>query len=214
MIRVDLIPEKDRRPRASLFGGPGDGPAREVIVGILVAVVGFFLALHLLVGLGMLWRMADHAALRMRWSSLGTERQKVDAVLDEQAVLDGKLLAVKPLMPAKPVSWTRFLNEVSDSVPQGVWLRGFVYDKDILMIYGSAVSKTKNEMVITGDFVAALKASSMVENFFGGIAVDAIQRREGFSVPVVDFALKAQRLIQVTTEGTKGKKKKKKKSRK
>jgi Tfp pilus assembly protein PilN len=100
--------------------------------------------------------------------------------------------SLRPITVIPQFHWARLLNDISDSVPKGVWLREIIFEKGSMSIYGSSVSKMKTEMVETGNFVASLKEKFSIQESFAGVDVDSIQRRENTAVSIADFNLKAK----------------------
>jgi Tfp pilus assembly protein PilN len=100
--------------------------------------------------------------------------------------------AVRPITSLQQIRWARLLNEISDSIPKGVWLREILFEKGTIAIYGSSVSKMQTEMVEAGNFVAALKEKASIKEGFSGVNIDSIQSRENSPVAVADFTLKAK----------------------
>ncbi len=90
----------------------------------------------------------------------------------------------------------KMMNEISDSIPRGVWLREIRYDGALLSIKGSAVSKVNNEVIIAGDFVTALKEKPAITEHFMGLQLESIERRENSVAAIVDFLLKAKMKVQ------------------
>lgn len=193
MIKVNFIPQEARKDRGNIWQD-GFGPlTREAILGILVAGAGVLVLLHLaLAGLALV-KAAQHTMLQVRWASMGAQKKVLDDVTNETKTLQTKMNALRAITSAQGVVWARLMNEVSDSVPKGVWLREIHFDRGQFTIRGSAVSKVKNEMIIVNNFVAMLKEQPGLKGAFTGIDVDSIERREGTALSIADFALKAKR---------------------
>lgn len=195
MIKVNFIPQEARKNRGNIWQD-GFGPLpREVILGILVAVAGVLVSLHLLLAGLALARAAEHTMLQIHWGSMGAQKKVLDDITNETKVLQTKMNALRAITSAQGVIWARLMNEVSDSVLKGVWIREIRFEKGLLVINGSAVSKVKNEMIIVNNFVAILKEQPELKKSFTGIDVDSIERRENTALSIADFSLKAKRKI-------------------
>lgn len=193
MIRLNFIPAQARTQRTNLVGEDFGGVPGEIILGGIVALAGFLVLVHVALAGVAVYKLARHKILEVRWGSLGADRQAYDEVTRELSGLQLKMNTLRPITSAQGLDWARLLNELSDSVPKGVWLREVVYDKSSFTIYGSSVSKVKNEMVEAGNFVAAIKEQPSIRENFAGVDVDSIQRRENTSVSIADFSLKVRR---------------------
>ncbi|MEI6438113.1 MAG: PilN domain-containing protein [Candidatus Omnitrophota bacterium] len=195
MIKVNFIPQEARKNRGNIWQD-GFGPLpREHILGFLVAGAAVLLVAHLaLVGLT-LAKAAQHTMLQVRWGSMGAQKKALDEITNETKALQVKMNALKVVTSAQGVVWARLLNEVSDSVPKGVWIRELRFDKGLFSVEGSAVSKVRNEMILVNNFVAALKEQPEMKKNFSGVDVDSIKRREGTALSIADFTVKAKRKL-------------------
>ena len=193
MIKLNFIPEQQRRQSAGIVGEDFGGVPGEVIVGVLAALAAFFILLHMALAGVAVYKLASHKLLESRWNSMAADKKICDQVADELKVIQARMNSLRPITTVPQVHWAMLLNELSDSVPKGVWLREVLFEGGAMTIYGSSVSKMKTEMVETGNFVAALKEKASIKNNFTGVDVDSIQRRENTAVSIADFTLKARR---------------------
>ncbi len=193
MIKLNFIPEQQRCQGGGLIAEDIGGVRTEIIVGGIAALLGFLVVVHLLLAAGAVYRMASYKILEARWNAMSGDQKAYNEVSNEIKSIQGKMAVVRPITSAQSLHWARFLNELSDSVPKGVWLRELVFEKKDLTIHGSSVSKMRNEMVEAGNFVAALKEKQSIRDSFTGVDVDSIQRRESVAVSIADFSLKAKR---------------------
>jgi Tfp pilus assembly protein PilN len=193
MIKLNFIPEQQRQQSTGIVGEDFGGLPGEVLVGIFVALAAALLFVHAALGGITVYKLTAHKLLEVRWNSMAADKKACDAVADELKVLQTRLNSLRPIISTEQSQWARLLNELSDSVPKGVWLRELLFEKGSMSIYGSSVSKMQTEMVETGNFVAALKEKPSIKDSFMGVDVDSIQRRENTSVSIADFTLKAKR---------------------
>ncbi|MBF0619906.1 MAG: PilN domain-containing protein, partial [Candidatus Omnitrophica bacterium] len=138
------------------------------------------------------FQIGHHKVLEAQWTSMAQIKTAYDRITAETSLLQRKMNAVKSISNARGAGWARVLNDLADAVPKGVWIRKIAYEKGLLTISGSAVSKTRNEMIIANNFVATLKEKSSIRDYFFGLDVDSIQRREGSALSIADFTLKAK----------------------
>jgi len=193
MIKLNFIPEQQRRPSAGIVGQEFGGIPGEVIVAVLAAVAAFFIFMHIALATITVYQLAAHKILEVRWNGMAADKKVCAEVADELKGLQAKMNSVRPITSVQQIHWTKLLNELSDSVPKGVWLREIIFEKGSMAIYGSSVSKMQTEMVETGNFVAALKEKSSIKEGFTGVDIDSIQSRENSPVSIADFTLKAKR---------------------
>ena len=193
MIKLNFIPEQQRQQNGGIFTEDIAGVPAEIILGGIVALAGFLVAVHMVLAGVAVYRMAAYKMLEARWNGMSGDQKAYNEVSNQIKIIQGKLGGVRAITSAQGLHWALFLNELSDSIPKGVWLREIVFDRKDLAIYGSSVSRMKNEMVEAGNFVTALKEKRSIKDAFVGVDVDSIQRRENIAVQVADFSLKARR---------------------
>ncbi|MBF0569553.1 MAG: PilN domain-containing protein [Candidatus Omnitrophica bacterium] len=193
MIRLNFIPENVRQKSGDLFEDGLGAIPREVIVGAMVAVLALLLVAHAVLGVAYLARSVEYGVLAGEWKSLQADQKTVVEVLDATKEAQAKLNALRPLMSESQVLWSQLINDVSGSVPKGVWLTQVALDKGVLGVYGNAVSQKKNEMLLVGNFVTTLKQKPSFIERVVSVDVDySIHRRENSTLSVAEFTLKAK----------------------
>ncbi len=193
MIKINFIPQETRKKRGNPWQD-GFGPIpREEVIGFLVAAAAILVSFHIFWAVMALVKVAQHTMLEVRWGALGPEKKALDEVTNETKLLQTKMNALRIITAEQGGNWARLLNEVSDSVPKGVWIREMKFEKGVLTINGSAVSKDKSEMIIVNNFVAAIKDQSAMKKGFVSIDVDSILQRENSLLSIADFSMKARR---------------------
>ena len=193
MIKLNFLPEGSRKAQGGVLDD-GIGPLRrEVILGAVVAAAALMALVHLaLLGLAGV-KIAKHTMHQVQWSAMSADKKFLDDIITETRGVQVKMAGLKAVTSGQGLSWGRLLNEISDSVPKGLWVRQLRFEGGTLTIDGSSVSKARNEMIIVNNFVAALKERSALKAGFNGVDVDSIERRENSSVSIADFSLKARR---------------------
>ena len=191
MIRLNFIPEYERKDKGGLLSD-GWGIPPEVVAGIIFAVVGFVLLVHVSLGALAAFKLAQQQLLQVQWNAMAADKKVVNDVFSETKAMQAKFTALKPITSQANFLWAHLLNDISDSVPKGIWLREIAFNRGILNISGSAVSKMKDEMISAGNFVSALKEKPTMKESFTGIDIDSIQRREDTALSIADFSLKAK----------------------
>ena len=193
MIKINLIPQEQRRSRGG-FWDEGFGPLpREVLLGVVVAAAGLLLVVHVALALVAFGKVTRQVMLAARWHAMDGDKKTLDMLTDEAKDIQGKMSALKVITASQGMSWGHLLNDLSDSVPKGVWLRRLRFENGGLTIEGSAFSKAQNEMINANNFVAALKTKPSFKEYFTGIDVDSIRRRENTPIAIADFSLKAKK---------------------
>ena len=120
------------------------------------------------------------------------DKTKVDKVINEMRSLQAKIGAIDQVTTGKKILWAQKLNEISDSIPRGVWLNKVSTDDGIFFLDGGAVSKTHDEMINIGNLASGLKNKKHFTVGLQNIEVGSIQRRLIRNTEVVDFLITAK----------------------
>lgn len=192
IIRLNFIPAEMCREKNRWWASGIAGIPLERIVGIFLAAAAFIILFHIVLLVVMAVKYTENRILEARWSASSPEKQAVDLLSNEARDLRATLDAFKPVLSQGNIHWPRLLADISASMPKGIWLTSMTYADGQLVILGSSVSKTRNEMVSPGMLVSALKQKDAVRQFLSTIDVDSIQRREAAALSIVDFTLKAR----------------------
>lgn len=192
MIKIDLLPNDLRKDKTGLLdGGFGSVPS-EVVFGLFLAAGGFLLAIHLLLAAVALGKITQHKILDSRWQAMGVQKKAYDDVFSEAKILQARMSTLRPITSERGFAWSTLMNDISDSVPKGVWLKEISLNKKLLTISGSSVSRVQAEMMAAGSFAAALKEHPKVSEYFLSVDVDSIQRRDVQGLSLADFTIKAK----------------------
>ena len=93
-------------------------------------------------------------------------------------------------MGGERIFWSQKLNEISDSLPRGVWLNKIILSGETLLIQGSAVSKDTTEMVHVHNFTSNLKNLKNFRSYFNDIELELIKTRKVNVTQIADFTIK------------------------
>ncbi|MBF0123361.1 MAG: hypothetical protein HQL21_08175, partial [Candidatus Omnitrophica bacterium] len=113
MIKINLVPELERKDKGGFLNGGVGGYPQEIIAGVLVAVFGLLLMIHAVFGGIAFWKIIERNILQARWNSLAADKKMVDEVSDRIRVIQMKMAAVRPIMAANSILWSGFLKDVS-----------------------------------------------------------------------------------------------------
>lgn len=193
MIQFNFIPEQLRKERAGFLSHGLGGVPAEIFIGISLMVFGIMLLVHVSLVGTLLFQVGRHQILQMKWNAMDTDKKVFDDISNESKTIQNRLNSLKPITSQAGFLWSRLFNDISDNVPKGVWLRQIDFNRGLLTISGSSVSKMANEMVTAGNFASALNKKSSVKDFFTDVDVDFIQRRTGTTLSIADFRLKTRR---------------------
>lgn len=192
MIEINLVPpQMRRRKRGRGLLGVGFNIPREVIIGLVGGLFVILLLISILLQTTIFMQFAERKALKKEWEEILPSKARVDAVLGQLRSLQSKVKSIENITGAEDIVWSAKLNDISDSVPRGVWIKSIIGNEQRLVIEGSSVRKVKDEMINVHDFAASLKAQKNFLKNINDLEVGSIQRRNIKNIEVADFSITA-----------------------
>lgn len=183
MITINLLPQDlrkiERRPVLS-----SNVPYKIYIAGfvLLLIIVHFcFLSLALI-------KQVQVVSLRRGWNMIAPQSKETIGLKAEIKDMEAKIVSMNDVL-SRRASITELLSSLNAAVPKGLWLERFSFVNDGLMIQGSVVSLTQNEMTIIGKFLQDIKSNKVFSTLFSKIELNSVQRRTIKTFDVVDFVV-------------------------
>ncbi|MFH0940817.1 MAG: PilN domain-containing protein [Candidatus Omnitrophota bacterium] len=127
-------------------------------------------------------------SLRGSWGKVELQFKDSVSIKAEIKGLEAKANSMKDILSRK-ANMTELLSSLGLAVPKGLWLERFTYSNDGLIIQGSVVSLTQNEMSIIGKFLQDIKNNKTFVSLFAKIELNSVQRRTIKAYDVVDFVV-------------------------
>ena len=192
MIEINLIPPQLRRKRKGrgLLGGNFNIP-KELIVGLVGGFFVILLLISILFQATIFIKFIQRKNLKKQWEEILPTKTRVDLVVNQLRTLQSKMKSIEDITGAKDIVWSAKLNDISDSLPPGVWLKSVIGNEQKLVLEGSSVSKGKDEMINVHDFASNLKNQKNFSVYLSDLEVGSIQRRTIKNVEVADFSISA-----------------------
>ncbi|MFA5089262.1 MAG: PilN domain-containing protein [Candidatus Omnitrophota bacterium] len=191
MIDINLVPQHLRKRKNKNLGA-GLSIPKETVVGIGGGFIVLLVFVHLLLQFVIFSKYSQHKNLEQKWQEILPAKTRADVVTNDLRILQTKLKSLQGIVGKEQLTWAKVLNEISDHVPRGVWLRQIAFDGDILFIEGSAVSKGKDEMINVHRFASNLNGQGEFLNKLADLEVGSIQRRKINNTEIADFSIKAK----------------------
>ena len=196
MIEINLLPEHLRRKKKPQFLKTDMlNLSKETIIGLFGGLIVLLIFLHLILFIVTAAKYIQYRSLKKQWAKILPAKEEVDGVLNELRSLQNKLTSIEKVTTGKRISWSSKLNDISDSIPRGLWLTKISLGAKIFLMEGSAISgKLGNDMASIGVFTTNLKTRKNFMNSLKNLEVGSIQRRQIKSTEVADFliTIKAQ----------------------
>ena len=193
MIEINLVPGHLRRKRKSKAKTAERlHIPREKLIGLGGGFIVILIVADILLQVFILVKYMHFKNLKSQWEEIRPEKENTDRVITELRVLENKQRSTSKIAMGKNILWAEKLNQISDSVPRGVWFRKVSLVNDALIIEGSAVSNQKDEMINVHEFTSNLKNNRNFLNEFSGIDLGSIQRRNIKKLDIADFTITAK----------------------
>lgn len=193
MIEINLVPEHLRKKKRSQPSSSGEGSNLNVkIVGSTIGLIFCLICAHVIMQFFINEKFNEHKEYTARWQKILPHKNKADEILKIMKEIKEKVASVEGAVNEKEISWASKLNIISDSLPRGVWLMRVSLDGEVLIVQGSAVSKTKIEMINVHNFTSELKQDDSFMDHFQDIDLGLIKSRKVDGTQVADFTLTAE----------------------
>lgn len=129
MITINLLPEELRAKESSLaqFKIDFKGNAR-LFKNVAISAVAVLIVTHIVLFFIGARSSSLSGGLERKYSRLLPEKKEYESLKVEADIANGKAKAIDGLL-ANRFSWAGKLNELSDCVPQGIWLTDLSYDE-------------------------------------------------------------------------------------
>ncbi|MDP3791821.1 MAG: hypothetical protein Q8R38_07250 [Candidatus Omnitrophota bacterium] len=175
MIEINLLPEelKKKKRSASKIDVMNIDLQKILFVRIAIVAAVIFVAIQVLVfGLGFLGSIIFNS-MEKGYNKMLPQKQEADKLQAQISKMSRKVSAIDELM-VKRFSWTKKLNDLSDSTTPGVWITQLEYDEKLVerpRASGNNTSKGKDgaegrqamEKVVERYLIISGAASSMGE---------------------------------------------------
>lgn len=183
MININLLPKNLRRTERKIVL-----PYKAYV--LMVAAV--FLLLHLLLLSAAGIKKVHVMSLRHNWERLAPQSKEFLARRNEIQAAEAEIASLETFL-GRPFSLTEMLSVLAAAVPKGLWLDRLSLSPQNIVIQGSVVSLTQNEMTIIGKFLQEIRIHKTFASAFEKIELNSVQRRTVKSYDVVDFVLVGER---------------------
>ena len=191
MIEINLVPDHLRRKRKSSLTNKINIP-KESLIGLAGGLLAILFIIHLSLFILTLLNSQSYTQLRKQGQQLQLGKTKIDQIIKDLRDLQQKAKSIEKIDTHENLLWSKKLNEISESIPRGVWLRKISLKDNVFTIDGSSVSKDNDQILYVHTFVNNLKNQPEFLKHFIEFEIDSIQRSKTQMVDLVDFSIKAK----------------------
>lgn len=192
MIEINLLPPQLRKKRkaANLVSQSINLP-RETLIALVGGFLFLLLFVHAVLQFIIAIKFVQIKKYERQLTKIAPEKTNADQVIQELRILQSKVKSIEGVADQRKTLWAKKLNAISDAAPRGVWLTRLTFQDGVIILQGSAVSKSKNEMSNVHAFTSNLKNShDFVENL-SNIELGLIKTRKINATQVADFTISA-----------------------
>ncbi len=179
MIEINLLPKGLRKTEKRV-----DLPCKAYVILFVI----FLLFLHVVLFSLFLYKNIQVASFTHTWNGLAPKSKDSSQMREKIKVLEVDVASMKKIF-ARRVVLTELFSSLNNAIPKGLWLERLSYSEEGLVLQGSVVSLSQNEMTIIGKFLQELKSSDVFSSVFSKIELSSVQRRMIKTYDVVDFVL-------------------------
>jgi|SRR3989338_5090658 len=192
MIEINLLPPQLRKKRktANLVSRTIALP-RDTVIALAGGAIFFLLFVHAVLQFVIAIKFVQIKRYERQLEKIAPDKANADRVVQELRVLQAKVIAIEDVAGQRKVLWAKKLNEISNALPPGIWLTRLAFQDGLLVMQGSAVSKTKNEMSTVHSFTANLKNEQGFNDSLSNIELGLIKSRKINTTPIADFTITA-----------------------
>lgn len=189
MIEINLLPPNLRKKKKKQNPLRIPNIPKEAVIGLIGGEAALLFLAHVILTMAMVANFTQRGRLEDELKKVSSQWEEAKNILGELRTMQNKLSAIEKVTTQQRTSWSQKLNDISDSLPRGVWLNKLSLDRKILLIDGSAVSKERNEMISVGTFASSLKNQKTFTEGLENIEVSSIQKRLIKQTEVSDFLI-------------------------
>lgn len=190
MIEINITPEHLRKKQKTrILASSIFHFSREALIGLIGGFLVFLFSIHFILQMIVFVNYAQYKRNQKQWAHILPEKQKADIIIFELRDLQGKIKSIEKVRTEKRILWSQKLNEISDTLPRGVWLNKMSVNQTVLLIDGSVVSKSKDEMASVSSFASNLKNNSKFMQGLKSLELGSMQRRQIKAADLADFII-------------------------
>jgi len=187
MIEINLLPEELRKKKE-----PAINLTQEIgkfKVWIAAGFAGVLILIAAFLFLGSVIRKTQINSLLAKERGFSSKLSQIEAVNKEISGLKVKMGILDELTRRRYL-WAEKLNQLSDLILPGIWFTHVYTDSENrLIIEGSVISKSEEEMASVGKFMKNIKDNQQFFKDFKNIKLESVQRDNKNNIDIVNFRI-------------------------
>ena len=175
-------PERETASRASSFGQD------QLFIYAIPVLLGLLVCAHIYLAVISSLKHGQLVALNGQWVKLEPQKKALDGFNQLYAGVSQDASLTQSLIK-KRILWSQKLNELSLSLPAGVWFNEIAVSAKDIVIQGSVISQSKEEVNLVNQLLENLKADSEFSQDFASFELSNVQKHVVGGYDIADFIL-------------------------
>lgn len=194
MIEINLIPEELRsrvvKPVKTVASGSSakQQPGPQLLILIIPVIFAVLIITHIyFISLGVT-RSVQLNVLKKKWENALPNIKALEEFNAEHSLISGDAKEVQKLIFEK-INWSEKLNDLSLSLPAGIWVELISVSGKEFYLRGKAVSLDKSEVSLIHNYIEGIKSQPGFMKNFNSLEITSIQKGTIKAYEVADFSL-------------------------
>ena len=196
MIEINLLPEELRiKTKAksieheTVLSSPGSVTIQDqLFIYAIPVLLGVLVCAHIYFALISSSKNGQLVALNRKWVQLEPQKKAFDEFNNVYSATSADA-GMTQLLIKKRIIWAQKLNELSLSLPAGVWFNEIAINAKDIVIQGSVISLAKEEVNLVNKLLENLKADSEFSKDFVSFELSNVQKHSVGGYDIADFML-------------------------
>jgi Tfp pilus assembly protein PilN len=183
MIEINLLPpelrdvDKDKKTTTLEL---------SKLILLVPACVALLFCVHVVLWVGGMMRVGTVKRLSAEWSSLESERKRIQEYDLEYATVTKQVGKVRE-MASRRILWAGKLKALSRHLPAGVWFTDLSVSPDEFSLQGSVLAFETDEMLHIRELIDGLNSDAEFISDFTELQLSSVQQRTIVMYDVADF---------------------------
>jgi len=194
MIEINLLPEelrvktKTKSPEREVVSRPAVFSQEQLFIYAIPILLGVLVCVHAYFAVISIFKNSQLVTLNRKWIELEPQKHALDEFNNAYSTTsaDASLVA---LLNSKRVLWAQKLNKLSLNLPSGVWFNEIKISAKDMIIQGSVISLTKEEVNLINRLLENLRKDSEFSKDFVSFELSNVQKRNVGGYDIADFIL-------------------------
>ena len=194
MIEINLLPEevrvktKTKNLEHATITKPAIFSQKQLFVYAIPSLLGLLVCVHICFAVISIYKNSQLIALNRKWVEFESQKKALDEFNVEYSATSQDA-SLAQLLTSKRILWAQKLNKLSLNLPSGVWFNQIIINAKDIVIHGSVISLTKEEINLINQLLENLKKDSEFSKDFTSFELSDVQKKNIGGYDIADFIL-------------------------